>query len=75
MKLSTKLGIASILLVGSVLIPPYSDWRGPINFAASWISFTLGLLAAQRGSKWWLAVPCLILCGFGFGLYLTANTP
>jgi hypothetical protein len=46
-----------------------------MNFAAWWISFTLGLLAAQPGSKWWLAVPCLILCGFGLGLLLAANTP
>ena len=75
MTLSSKLGTASLLLLGCVFIPPFSDWRGPINFAAAWISFTLGLLAARRGSKSWLAVPFLILCGYGIGLYLAANTP
>jgi hypothetical protein len=30
----------------------------------------LGLLAAQQGSKWWLTIPGLIVCGLALGMYL-----
>jgi hypothetical protein len=66
---SAKLGIASVLLLVAIFIPPFADWRGPLSFATSWISFVLGLLAAQQGSKWWLVVPGAITTGFGIVIY------
>lgn len=33
---------------------------GPIGFSLAVISCVLGFIAAQRSSKWWLAVPCTV---------------
>lgn len=70
MTLSQKLGAASAFLLATTLIPPYSGWRFPINFACLGLSIVLALVAAHQGSKWWLTIPGLILGGVGFGLYL-----
>jgi len=67
---SRKLGIVSAVLLGSIFIPPFSNWRQPISFASVGLSAGLGLLAAQQGSKWWLVIPCAIVVGLAFGLYL-----
>lgn len=66
---SAKLGIASVMLLVSIFIPPFANWREPLSFATSGTSFVLGLLAAQQGSKWWLVVPGLIATGCGIVLY------
>ena len=71
---SEKLGTASALLLGSVFVPPFSNWREPVNFALIGILAVLGLLAAQQGSKWWLAIPCAIVAGFVIGLYFAAHS-
>jgi hypothetical protein len=71
---SGKLGIASAVLLGSVFVPPFSNWRQPISFASVGISAVLGLLAAQQGSKWWLVIPCVIVVGFAVGLYLGVHS-
>ncbi len=71
---SAKLGIASTVLLGSIFITPFSNWRQPISFVAVGMSGVLGLLAAQQGSKWWLVIPCLIVAGFAIGLYLASNS-
>ena len=74
MRRSTKLGIASALLLGSTLVPaPYFDLRGPISFASVWLSCVLGLLAAQQGSKWWLVIPGAIIAG-GSAIFYFAST-
>ncbi len=51
---SRQLGIVSAVLLGSVFVPPFSNWREPVSFASVGISAVLGLLAARQGSKWWL---------------------
>jgi hypothetical protein len=67
---STKLGIASLLLLASIAIPPYADWRGPIDLACAVIPFVLALLAAHRGSRLWLAVPSVIVVLFAVVIYV-----
>jgi hypothetical protein len=67
---SGKLGIVSAVLLGSIFIPPFSNWRHPISFVSVGLSLVFGLLAAQQGSKWWLVIPCAIAIGLAFGLYL-----
>ena len=64
MTVSTKLGIASLLLLAAIAIPPYANWREPINLACAVISGVLGLLASDRGQKVWLAIPCVIVALF-----------
>ena len=71
---SRKLGIVSAVLLGSIFIPPSSNWRQPISFASVGVSAVLGLLAARQGSKWWLVIPCAIVVGFAVGLYLGVHS-
>jgi fatty acid desaturase len=71
---STKLGIAAVFLLGSILIPPHTNWRGPIDFLCAGIAFVLGLLASRQGSNWWLIVPCMIVAGFGFVMFLAFHS-
>jgi len=71
---SGKLGIVSAVLLGTIFIPPFSNWREPISFGSVGISAVLGLLAAQQGSKWWLVIPCVIVVGFAVVLYLGVHS-
>jgi hypothetical protein len=64
MTIANKLGLASGLLLASLFLPPYASWREPINFSAAVLSFVLALLAAHRGRKVWLAIPCVLLVVF-----------
>jgi hypothetical protein len=71
---SRKLGIVSLVLLVSIFVPPFPDWRQPINFASVGVSVVLGLLAAQQGSKWWLVIPCVIVVGFAVVMYFAAHS-
>jgi len=73
MTTSNRLGLASVLLLVSTVIPPYGNWRGPINFACAVISCVLGLLAAHRGKKVWLAIPCVIVALFVVGIVVAVQ--
>ena len=75
MKRSTKAGIASAALLLSVVIPPYAEWRAPINFACAVLSCVLGLLASGTGRRWWLIIPGSIVTGFALILYLAITMP
>ena len=57
---SVKLGIASVVLVAGGALP------SPLNAAFAVISCVLGFLAAHRGSRLWLVVPCTIIALVGF---------
>jgi hypothetical protein len=65
---SSKLGIASsVMMAGAVCFLPAPL---PLSFVCSVLSAVLGLLAAQRGSKWWLAIPSIVVVGAGMLLYV-----
>lgn len=70
MNRSTKAGIASAVLLASILVPPYREWRAPISFACALLSCILGALAANSGRKWWLVIPASLVAGFALDLYL-----
>jgi hypothetical protein len=74
-KRSTKAGIASVALLLSILIPPYAEWRAPINVACVTVSCALGLLASGAGRRWWLIIPGCIVTGFALLLYLAIALP
>ena len=42
-----SLGIANALLLGSIFLPQFSNWREPMHFASIGVSGVLGLLAAH----------------------------
>jgi len=69
-KRSTKAGMASAVLLASILVPPYREWRAPISFACAVLSCILGALAANSGRKWWLVIPASLVAGFALDLYL-----
>ena len=71
---STKLGTVSAFLLVITLMPPYSNWRFPINFVCLGLSIVLSLLAAQQGSKWWLTIPGLIVAGVSTLWWIAAHT-
>ena len=72
---STKAGLISLALLLSMFIPPYAEWRAPINLVCAVLSCVLGALAATRGRRWWLVVPGSIVTGFALLLYLAITTP
>ena len=72
---STKAGLISLALLLSMFIPPYAEWRAPINLVCAVLSCVLGALAATRGRRWWLVVPGSIVSGFALLLYLAITTP
>ena len=45
------LGIANALLLGSIFLPQFSNWRELMNFASIGVSGVLGLLAAHRDRR------------------------
>lgn len=59
MSLSAKLGIAGVIL--TVLFMAFAGAEIPLSFVFAALACVLGLLAAHRGSKWWLALPCVIV--------------
>ena len=65
---STKLGIASAVLLFSVFLPPPAAWHDVVNAVAIIVSAVLGALAARQGSKWWLLIPCAIVSAVVVGL-------
>jgi hypothetical protein len=73
-KRSTKAGIASLVLLLSIIIPPYAEWRTPINFACAVLACLLGALAAASGRRWWLVVPGSIVAGFALAIYIAIHT-
>jgi hypothetical protein len=74
-KRSTKAGIAALALLLSIFIPPYAEWRAPINFACAVLACVLGLLASSAGRRWWLIIPGSIVTGFVLVLYLAITAP
>ena len=71
---STKLGIASVVLLLIALLALFPKWDTPITFASAALSILFGLLAAQQGSKWWLTIPGLIIAGASFVWWIAAHT-
>ncbi len=64
---SSKLGIAgSVMMACAICFLP-----APLStsFVCVVLSALLGLLAARRGSKWWLAIPSLVVIGAAKLLY------
>jgi hypothetical protein len=72
-KRSTKAGIVSAVLLASIFLPPYTEWRAPINFACAVLACVLGALAAASGRRWWLLIPGSIVAGFVLALYLSVS--
>jgi hypothetical protein len=70
MSLSTKLGIASLAMLSLSLALAVLAPQLPVGFAAGFLACIFGALAAQRGTKWWLAVPCVLIALFLLILYV-----
>ena len=70
MRLSMKLGIASLTMLGlSGGLAIYAP-QVPLAFVAGFLACVLGALAAQRGTKWWLVVPGVLIALFLLILYV-----
>jgi len=72
-KRSTKAGITALLLLVSIFLPPYIEWRAPINLTCAVLACILGALAAARGRRWWLLIPGSIVAGLVLALYLSVS--
>ncbi len=70
MRISTKLGIVSLSTLGLSVILAALVPGVPLAFVACFFACILGALAAHRGSKWWLAVPCVLIALFFLILYV-----
>ena len=69
MRLSTKLGIASLALLGLSAMLAVLAPQLPLVFAAGFLACIFGASAAQHGTKWWLAIPSLLIALFLLMLY------
>lgn len=69
MKRSTKAGITAAALLVSIFLPPYAEWRAPIDLACVVLACVLGALAAASGKRWWLVIPGSIVAGLVLVLY------
>ena len=54
---ATQFGIASLVLLGASFVLPFWDMQMPLSSSASGASCILAIVAAWKGSKWWLVVP------------------
>lgn len=70
MRLSMKLGIASLAISGLAGVLAVYAPQVPLAFVAAFLACVLGALAAHRGSKWWLAIPCVLTALFVLMLYV-----
>ena len=73
MKRSTKAGIGSAVLLATIFLPPYAEWRAPMNFVCAVLACVLGALAAASGRRWWLLIPGSIVVGFVLAIYLSVS--
>jgi hypothetical protein len=70
---STRAGIIAVVLLVSILLPPYAEWRASINFAFAVSACVLGGLAGASGRRWWLIIPGSIVAGFVLVLCLSVS--
>ncbi|HXS75437.1 MAG TPA: hypothetical protein VN753_04610 [Terracidiphilus sp.] len=73
MNRSTKAGLVAAALLVSIFLPPYAEWRAPINFACAVLACILGGLAAASGRRWWLIIPGSIVAGLVLALYASVS--
>jgi hypothetical protein len=66
---STKLGIASLAMLSLSLALAVLAPQLPLAFAAGFLACIFGASAAQHGTKWWLAIPSLLIALFLLMLY------
>ena len=59
-----SLAMLSLSLALAVLAPQL-----PVGFAAGFLACIFGASAAQHGTKWWLAIPSLLIALFLLMLY------
>jgi uncharacterized membrane protein len=71
---STKLGLASLILVASAVLPPTSRLPEPIGFCCCVIACVLAFLASRQGSKWWLAIPAMLAVVTAISLYVALHS-
>jgi hypothetical protein len=69
-KRSTRLGIASAILLLCIFIPPYRAWRTPINASLAVLSCVLAAVAGGTGRRLWLVIPASIFAAFALDLCL-----
>jgi energy-coupling factor transporter transmembrane protein EcfT len=65
---SSKLGIASGIMAACAVC--FLPAPLPISFICSVLSAVLGFIAAQRGSKWWLTIPSVLVIAAAMLLYV-----
>jgi hypothetical protein len=70
MQISTKLGIASLAMMVLSGVLTAFELRVPLAFLAGFLACVLGAFAAQRGTKWWLAIPGCSMVLFLFVLII-----
>jgi hypothetical protein len=58
---STKLGIASLAMLGLSVVLAALAPEVPLAFVAGFLACIFGASAAQHGTKWWLAIPSLLI--------------
>jgi hypothetical protein len=66
---STKLGIASLAMLSLSLVLAVLAPHSALAFAAGFLACILGASAAHHGTKWWIAIPSLLIALFLLMLY------
>lgn len=69
MQRGDKFGVTSLVCLFLALLPPYENWKQPVNTLLVFASFTLAYFAGRAGRRAWFAVCALLVALLGWAAF------
>lgn len=60
MQRADKLGVASAVCLALAALPPYENWKEPVNALLFFVAFALAYFAGRTGRRAWFGM-CVLL--------------
>jgi hypothetical protein len=74
MQRSDKLGVTSAVCLVLALLPPYENWKQPVNTLLIFASFALAYFAGRSGRRAWFGMCLLLVALLGVAAYYAMKT-